>query len=190
MPGPLRQSHCRRLHSQHLEHEEEEPAGSTTDALVLRSRPQPSMPSNVEMRKSIQATINKNSWILQLLTEEAHRGWLDGAPDSPLNGPSGTLTEPSPVNPTALGPPAIMTSDTVPIGPAPMIPNAATIPPSPSAHVTAIGRLDTTTPSAPAASYAPDVRMVGDPKPGIPRTTRIAGKWIFAVVNLLYFLAV
>ena len=45
----------------------------------------------------------------QFLTEEARRGWLDGAPDSPPAGPSGTLAErpppPFPVNPTAPGQP-------------------------------------------------------------------------------------
>ena len=116
----------------------------------------------------------------QLLTEEAHRGWLDGAPDNPPAGPSGTLAErpppPSPVNPTASGPPEITTPDAAAIALAPTMPNAGTIPPSPSAHVTATGRLDATTPSAPAASSAPDVPTAGDPKPGKRRSTRIAGK--------------
>ena len=159
-----------------MEQEEEEPAGSMTDALVLRSRPQPPMPSNPEMRTSIQEGINKNPWMALLLTEKARRGWLDGAPDSPPAGPSGTLAEPSPVNPTAPGPPEITTPDAVAIVPAPTMPNAATIPPSPSAHVTATGRLEATTPSAPPASSAPDVPTAGDPKPGKRRSTRIAGK--------------
>ena len=118
----------------------------------------------------------------QLLTEEARRGWLDGAPDSPPAGPSGTLAErappPSPVNPTAPGPPEITTPDAVAIAPRPAhtMPHAVTIPPSPSAHVRATGRLDATTPSAPGASSAPDVPTAGDPKPGKRRSTRIAGK--------------
>ena len=104
----------------------------------------------------------------QLLTEEAGHGWLDGALDSPSAGP--------PVNPTAPGPPEITTPDAVAIAPAPTMPNAATIPPSPSAYVTATGQLDATTPSAPAASSAPDVPTAGDSKPGKRRSTRIAGK--------------
>ena len=151
-----------------------------TDAFVLRSRPQPSMPYNAEMRRSFQEAINWNPWMSQLLTEEARRGWLDGAPDSPPAGPSGTFAErpppPSPVNPTARGPPEITTPDTMAIAPAPTMPYAATIPPSPSAHVTATGVLDATTPSAPTASSAPDVPTAGDPKPGKRRSTRIAGK--------------
>ena len=116
----------------------------------------------------------------QFLTEEASRGWLDGAPNSPPAGPSGTLAErpppPSPVNPTALGQSEIMTPDAAAIAPAPMMPNAATIPPSTLAHLTATGRLDTTTPSASTASSVLDVPTAGDPKPSKRRSTRIAGK--------------
>ena len=150
------------------------------DPLVLCSRPQPSRPSDAGKRRSVQEFINKNPWMSQLVTEEARRGWLDGTPDSPPAGPSGTLAErpplPSPVNPTASGPPSITTHDALAIAPAPTMPNAATIPPSPSAHVTATGRLDATTPSAPTASSAPDVPAAGDPKPSKRRSTRIAGK--------------
>ena len=168
------------MRPQNLEQEEEEPASSRTDALVPRARPQPPMPSNTEMLRSIQESINRNRWMSQFLTEEARRGWLDVVPDSPPAGTSGTLAErpppPSPVNPTAPGPLEITTPDAVAIAPAPTMPNAATIPPSPSAHVPATGRLDATTPSAPTASSAPDVPGAGDPKPSQRRSTRIAGK--------------
>ena len=73
--------------------QEEEPAGSTTDALIPRSRPQPPMLSNAEMLRTIQEVINRNPWMSQLLTEEARRGWLVGTPDSPPAGPSGTHQE-------------------------------------------------------------------------------------------------
>ena len=83
------------------------------DPLVPRSCPQPSIPSEARKRRSVQEFINKNPWMSQLLTEEARRGWLNGAPDSPPAGPSGTLAErpppPSPINPTASGPPSITT---------------------------------------------------------------------------------
>ena len=119
-------------------------------------------------------------WMSQLLTEEARGGWLDGALEGLRAGPSGTLSErpppPFPVNPTASGPPSITTPDAVAIAPAPTMPNAATISPSLSAPVTATGWLVATTPSAPAASSAPDVPTAGDPKLGKRRSTPIAGK--------------
>ena len=96
---PSRQSHGLRLRPQNLEQEEAEPASSRTDALVPRSRPQPFVPYNAEMRRSIQESINRNPWMTQFLTLEARRGWLDGAPDSPPAGPSGTLAERPPPPP-------------------------------------------------------------------------------------------
>ena len=57
------------------------------------------MPSNAEMRRSIQEDINRNPWMSQLLTEEARLDWLDGGPDSPPAGPLGTLAERPPPPP-------------------------------------------------------------------------------------------
>ena len=92
-------------------------------------------------------------------------------------GPSRNVRPPpSPVNPTASGAPSITTPDAVAIAPAPTMLNAATISPSLTAPVTATERLDATTPSAPAASSAPDIPTVGDPKVGKRRSTQIAGK--------------
>ena len=180
MPGPSRQSQSGRLSLQYLEQEEEEPASSRTDALVPSSHSQPPMPSNDEMRRSIPESINRNTWMSHVLTEEPRRGWLEGAPDSLPASPSGTLAEPLPppfsVNPTAPGPPEIRTRNAVAIATVPTMPNAASIPPSPSAHVTATGQSDAISPSAPTASSAPDVTAAGDPKPGKRRSTRIAGK--------------
>ena len=77
------------------------------------------MPRGAE---SIPESITRNPWMSQSLTEEARRGWPDGAPDSPPAGPSVTLAEypplPSPVNLTAPGPPEITTADAVAIAPA------------------------------------------------------------------------
>ena len=98
-------------------------------------------------------------------------------------GPSQHIPPPSPVNPTAQGSPEITTRDAVAIAPAPMMPNAATIPLSPSAHVTATVQLDATTHSAPTASSAPDVPAAGNPKPSKRRSTWIAGESIFAIVD-------
>ena len=97
----------------------------------------------------------------------------------PLLAPPGhwqNVPPPSPVNPTAPGPPEITTSDAVAIAPAPTMPNAATIPPSPSAYVTATGRLDATIPAGPTASSAPDVPAAGDLRPSKRRSIRIGGK--------------
>ena len=179
MSGPLRRSHGRRLSPQNLG-QKEELAGSSMDPLIARSRTQASIPSDAGKRRSVQGFINKDPWMSQLLTEEAHRGCLDGAPDRPPAGTSGTLKEclspPSPINPTASGPPSITTPDAVAISSGPTMPNSATILRSPSAGVTATGRLDATTPSAPATSSAPDVPPAEDPKLGKRRSTLIAGK--------------
>lgn len=69
----------------------------------------------------------------QMVTEEARRGWLNGASYSPLAGPFGTLADrPPPASPVyfmVLRQPAITSASAVPITPALMILNAACISP-------------------------------------------------------------